>query len=165
MDAEEMRDFLGLPQEIPGAVLLEFHKLGLAYSYVEARFLGGNANFGEARDYAESFVHNTDINVDRYFSFFKNRYVLAEDAHIRLQNLSNFKPNIIRRIHDSLGLEHPTKVDKVEAIFLVIIRLRNNALHGNKAGYLFDEEQAVLISQANDFLSEYLNAIPMNRII
>ena len=163
MDVEYMRDFLGLSQDIPASVLHEFQKLSLAYSYTEARFLGGNATFRKAGIYAEAFVRDTNIDVEQYFSFFKVRYLMAVGAERRLEVLSNFNKGIITKIRNKLELENPTKKDKVEAIFMVVMRLRNNALHGNKAKYLFDKEQALLFAQANNFLSEHLRYSSMKQ--
>ena len=88
---------------------------------------------------------------------------MAVGSERRLEVLSNFNRGIITKIRNKLELENPTKKDKVEAIFMVVMRLRNNALHGNKAKYLFDKEQALLFAQANNFLSEYLCYSPMKQ--
>lgn len=142
---------VGLSPELLDAVL----KFTLAFSYAEHKLMGGWSSTRGARDYALNLLARNDFNSGVYETYFKNRYNYEIGFEEKLRVLCNNDTQSFDQIQQAFNSIQATKVDRLEALFRVSIRLRNNLFHGEKWAYMLRGQENNL-NKATNFIVDAL---------
>lgn len=129
-------------------------KFTLAFSYAEHKLMGGRSSAARANDYAVSLLDRGDFEFDRYARYFQNRYTREAGFEEKLTALCNGDgPSFIQINSAFSGIS--SKLNQLEALLRVCIRLRNNLFHGEKWSYMLRDQEANL-NMATDFIVDVL---------
>ena len=102
--------------------------------------------------FADSYIPS-QIPIESFFGFIKNRYVDSEDGKLRFSHLEI--NNEDATIWDMLNKSVPTLQDKNHVCLIVAWRYRNNLFHGNKIPAEIIE-QSELFNKTNEYLISYI---------
>ncbi|EBZ0941207.1 hypothetical protein D7O10_10265 [Salmonella enterica subsp. enterica serovar Braenderup] len=159
ISAEELQRLLNLTEPPTEELIDVYLQFTMIFPRVEQRFFGGFAKCDDSLVYAQTLI---DAGVEvpyKLFHVFKQRYILNQNAHQRLQALSFGRARDRQGIINGLQDDGEDDLNTMSTVVKVVIRIRNNLFHGNKDAYLFAEskEQAQLLRHCVKFLQGLLN--------
>ncbi|MEG5841730.1 hypothetical protein UXO68_14425 [Enterobacter mori] len=159
ISAEGLQRLLNLP-EPPSEELMDVYlQFTMIFPRVEQRFFGGFATCGESLVYARNLVNAGREIPNELFLNFRQRYILNNDAQDRLSALCFGRERDRQGINSGLQHEAAEDLNTMSTVVKIVIRIRNNLLHGNKDAYLFvdSHEQVQLLRSCVRFLQGVLN--------
>ncbi len=160
-----IQELFGARNPLSEEILQSVFDFTMAFYYAESRFFSKFAKLDETDNYADFLLskdEHGDIDTNSFFSFFHHRYILGPDSFEKLYALADYQGETRRKILLALEAPNPSEKQKISAVLKVIIRLRHNIFHANKAPALEadPDEQRILIDLAVRYLSQWLRKIP-----
>ncbi|MFV9686624.1 hypothetical protein ACNY67_06995 [Pantoea sp. KXB45] len=134
----------GQPVNLSPALLDSVLRFTLAFSYAEHKLMRGWASTREARDYAKNLLSEKDFKFDIFENYFFNRYSKENGFEQKLRILCNNDNQSYNQINAAFTSNEISKIDRLEALFRVCIRLRNNLFHGEKWSYMLRDQESNL---------------------
>lgn len=162
---EHIQELFGARTPLSEEILQSVFDFTMAFYYAEKRFFSKFAKLDDTGKYADFLLSADeagDIDTNSFFIFFQNRYTVGPNYYDRLSALADYQGPTRRKILEALEAPNPTEKQKISAVLKVIIRLRHNIFHANKAPALEADpvEQRILIDLAVKYLSLWLRKIP-----
>ncbi|HHQ6593905.1 TPA: hypothetical protein ACSTLU_000109 [Serratia fonticola] len=154
---EHVPELLGITAKLDREILQALFEFTLVFSLAEQRLMGGYARGRYSGDYADTLVNEYGINATEQFTYFRRRYIEAEDGAQRLDALCPEHQNDLQGIYNGLTKQDPSGVEMADAVMKVAIRLRHNLFHGRKWEYMLKDQESNL-NNVTQLLSQYLNA-------
>ncbi|MGC8343624.1 hypothetical protein [Pantoea ananatis] len=130
-------------------------KFTLAFSYAENQLMDGMSTTRHARNYANAMIAKPSFKFFDSASYFQSRYSEEDGFDQKLRILCNNDKHSYEQITYAFGSTEATQLDKLEALFRIVIRLRNNLFHGEKWNYLLSDQERNL-SMATHFIVDAL---------
>ncbi|WP_456071507.1 hypothetical protein [Enterobacter quasiroggenkampii] len=159
ISAEELQRLLNLTEPPTEELMDVYLQFSMIFPRVEQRFFGGFAKCEDSSAYAQTLI-DAEVEVpNELFQFFKQRYILNQDAQQRLAALSFGRVRDRQGIINGLQKADAADLDIMSTVVKIVIRIRNNLFHGNKDAYLYSEseEQVQLLRSCVRFLQGILN--------
>ncbi|HCT4438372.1 TPA: hypothetical protein OTX98_003347 [Klebsiella aerogenes] len=159
ISAEDLQRLLNLP-EPPSEELMDVYlQFTMIFPRVEQRFFGGFATCGESLVYARNLLAARREIPNELFHNFRQRYILNNDAQERLSALCFGRERDRQGIISGLQHDADDDLNIMSTVIKIVIRVRNNLIHGNKDAYLFvdSQEQVQLLRSCVRFLQGVLN--------
>jgi len=145
----------GQPVSLSPALLDSVLRFTLAFSYAEHKIMGGWASTRHARNYAQTLLSEKDFKLDFFENYFLNRYTKENGFEHKLRFLCNGDDQSYDQINAAFTSIGIPKIDRLEALFRVCIRLRNNLFHGQKWSYMLRDQESNL-DMATKFIVDVL---------
>jgi len=134
----------GQPVSLSPALLDSVLRFTLAFSYAEHKIMGGWASTRESRNYAETLLSEKDFKFDLFENYFLNRYTKENGFEQKFCILCNNDNQSYDQINAAFTSNETSNIDRLEALFRVCIRLRNNLFHGEKWSYMLRDQESNL---------------------
>lgn len=121
----------------------------MLWSYFEGQALDNSASFRKIVDFAQRFEHLGRLEPGAFkadFAYFQDRYVQNGEFNWKFENLfrKDKDKKALGLVRSVLKGENTNNGDRIAVIILIIYRLRNRLMHGDK----WDED---LAEQINNF--------------
>lgn len=158
------RDF-GIENPPPDELMQSAFRFMMAFFYCEERLFGRKCGFWRSDRYARQIharMAKDSVDIDPYYSYFKNRYITGDSADSRILALvptdARDHDDAINKLNDIFSVNDDSYDRKLEAVICVTIRLRNNLFHANKYNAINNDPagQEELLRLAADFYAEIL---------
>ena len=162
---EHIQELFGARNPLSEEVLQSVFDFTMAFYYAESRLFSKFAKLDDTDDYADYLLSKDeggDIDTNSFFNFFHHRYIEGPGSYEKLYALADYQGGTRRKLLAALEVPNPTEKQRISAVLKVIIRLRHNIFHANKAPALEGDpvEQRILIDLAVRYLSQWLRKIP-----
>ena len=155
IDENEIRNILGNDAYLEPEILSAVLRFTLAFSYSEHKIMGEYAETRKCDDYAQSAASLTLQDVKAELFYFQNRYAIQAGHEQKLAELCNGDKHSEHQILKALSGNEHEKLEVIESLFRICLRLRHNLFHGRKWSYML-HNQIDNLNHATDFLVKAL---------
>lgn len=125
-------------RELRNAERQAMMEFSLLWSLFENRALNNNASVGAITALVDRWDNDSQLDksaFDEALAYYSNRYYIDGEATEYFGGLRLHNDNDRALVEDGLNGHNATLRDRIVAVFIVIYRLRNNLLHGEKWAY------------------------------
>lgn len=131
-----------------------------SFTWLWSTFEGKHCRTNASPDKLSRFAESHPIkcpDVDQAWGYFHERYLTDIDAAVRFAHLMGNRNGAIRTGISEGLIDTASEEDKLNALLLIVYRLRNNLFHGVKGQYGF-ADQLENFQHANKLLRVWIKA-------